>query len=129
MIDRFKFRAWNRLTGKYIPDIQDRDLVEGGLCDDDRFFDNYIYYDSDFVIEQCTGLQDKNGRLIYEGDIIELTRARRYLNRGDKLLVKYDTDRYCGFGFDGGYALTKKCAENCIVIGNIHENPGLLEGK
>lgn len=124
MDDRFKFRlpAINTKTG-YVRMAYFDFSTAGAAC---TVFPPYWNVRP---IEQCTGLKDKTGRLIYEGDVIELTRTRRYLSRGDKLLVKYDTDRYCGFGFSGGHALTKKCAENCIIIGNIHENPKLLEAE
>ena len=130
-MDRFKFRFWRKKAfGGWIQEYADfipvdgsatpYENTEGGAC---------CYYLDGTICEQCTGLRDKNGKLIFEGDVVELTRARNcgWMEKGRKLEVKYNTDRYCGFGFDGGYALTEKCANNCIVVGNIHENPELLK--
>lgn len=127
--DRFKFRAWNKLTRKYIPNIQDRDLVEGGLIDDDTFFDDYLY-DSDYVIEQCTGLTDKTDRLIYEGDIIaDEDLADVYEQRMGVAEVRWNNES-AEFGLylaDGDYATFDNTGSSVEVIGNIHENPELLE--
>lgn len=85
--------------------------------------------------EQCTGLKDMEGNLVYEGDIIELYRGKSNIHqkKGKRFEVKFLTHRFCGFGF--GYvdcpsvdmALTESKAKICKVIGNIHENPELLE--
>lgn len=134
MQDRFKFRVWNE-TKKYWEERAHisilysqtelriyKDLKNGWAQDAKQ-----AGYKLD--LEQCTGLKDKNGKLIYEGDIIELTRARNYgwCKKGRRLKVQWNTFNCCGFGFGAIGNLTTKCAENCIVIGNIHENPELLE--
>lgn len=123
-MDRFKFRVWNTSDKKYF------DWEYLRLCADLGDVLNRGSTQCQ-VIEQCTGLKDKNGTLIFEGDIVELTRSRNYgwCKRGTKLKVQWNTFSCCGFGFGGIGNLTQKCAENCIVIGNIHENPELLESE
>lgn len=82
------------------------------------------------TICQCTGLKDKNGKLIWENDICD--RKEEYpeivkYNNGDWTLdYSYSKGKegeycYCNLGF---YALERKCVE---VIGNIFDNPELLE--
>lgn len=73
------------------------------------------------TVGQFTGLYDKNGKKIYEGDIVMVDFLDRYVDV-----------RYVGGGFEvfeGDYPSALLCAvyEECIVIGNIHDNPELLE--
>lgn len=78
----------------------------------------------------CTGLTDKNGKLIWENDIVD--RKERYPE-----IVKYkdgdwtidysyacNMETGCGYCNLGFYVLERKCVE---VIGNTFDNPELLE--
>lgn len=92
---------------------------------------NSIEVDSSTIC-QCTGLKDKNGKLIWENDICD--RKEEYpeivkYNNGDWTLDysylkgKESGYCYCNLGF---YVLERKCVE---VIGNIFDNPELLESE
>ena len=110
-----KFRAWDKKI---------KEMIRTLLAINQHFRLNDLFYSDKVIWMQFTGLQDKNGKEIYEGDII---------NMGDwKGVVTFS---YGCFGIensDKGFLVyaDKWFVDNYgnpEVIGNIYENPEKLE--
>ena len=72
------------------------------------------------ILMQFTGLKDKNGKEIYEGDIIINKFNNIYGGEIHKEVVKYNN----GYHFQNGGATTSN--QTIEIIGNIYENPELI---
>ena len=81
------------------------------------------------TVGQYTGLKDKNGKRIFEGDICRNTRTGEIVSvkwHGTMAGYVWNKRRADGFLFDFG-ELFRAC-DKYEVIGNIHDNPELLKG-
>ena len=76
---------------------------------------------------QFTGLLDKNGKEIYEGDILKSLRKYTYMyDTGYKGHIRY-RQHYADYEYGGlGGQITQAKAKFCEIIGNVHDNPELL---
>lgn len=121
-----KFREWDPIRqeayGKYGLSYGDRedydDMIAFRFSHTEYMGEDLI---KDRVIEQYTGLKDFNGVEIYEGDILQDVDNENIVG-----YVEYDD----AFGeYDCGDNNLYECTRDCQVVGNIHEQPELLEEK
>lgn len=80
------------------------------------------------TVGQFTGLHDKNGKEIYEGDII-IEKLRRARKDGERLVICFDDFEWQGKNANGATTSLSLLVEyhTIEVIGNIHDNPELLK--
>ena len=119
-----KFRAWD---GKKIID----DVIPASETSIIELFDRYEWQETEVkAVEQYTGLKDKNGKEIYEGDILGGIWESGFISWCEKCkqLQYHSADIGCMAcsGDANWYELAEDDGE-LEVIGNIHENPDLLE--
>ena len=129
-----KFRAWLKQYDVMVDDVSDMTFKEGNLEFIGRRTANGVslqYCADNINLMQSTGLKDKNGKEIFEGDIILWTYFDGFEDVGVakivfaegmfKLLDIHTEEEVWNSLFD--------CIENCSVYlqGNVYKNPELLE--
>ena len=121
MNDRFKFRVWNKIKKTYsdIPYGSYALSDSGELLWIESNCDCSETNTEDYIVEQCTGLHDENGKLIFEGDVVRINGMQ------ERFEVVY-SENLCGFGLkhaDGMItSVTPSVLGGVEVIGNIHKN-------
>lgn len=120
-----KYRAWNK--EKKIMIYSDK---EGLNCFFDIISDDLAGIYDNFIVMYYTGLKDKNNKKIYDEDIMQDFVRKEHLNEIDRGIVKYDLSQ-TAFIIDVNWANKKlgRIYNRFEVVGNIYENPELLEKK
>ena len=128
-----KFRGWNKDQGKMI----DLKAITPFALDPTLFVDGlFLPFCDTVILMQYTGLKDKKGVEIYEGDIIQW-HEDELADMGEKIIhhegigqVTWEKE-FCHFGIRvipkqiGHYSFSEDARYE--IIGNVHQNPELLE--
>jgi uncharacterized phage protein (TIGR01671 family) len=140
MSREIKFKAWDKSQNQMITSVAIYGVWEQFVTSFDR---DYIHnsqdwngiegFSYDYELLQFTGLKDKNGKEIYDGDIVKCLLATEPEDKGfickfKDYRWKFNNVRYPDDDFYGTVNYNY-IQQNCEVIGNIYENPELLSER
>lgn len=112
-----KFRAWDKRRKRFVH-VEEIDFLLEEINKPHELDGITLSFD-DLKLMQFTGLFDKNGKEIYEGDVLQFP----FREKLEKSVVKEHSPDYC-------YWMSLPLGgREFEVIGNIYENPELLEGN
>lgn len=120
-----KFRAWDRTSDIMRTDISSIDYDGSGKVAQINVVTgaDILFPDKEAILMQYTGLKDKNGVEIYEGDIVALSEE---YDEDRSYAIEWQINGYWLDGWDGNeYGFPDE--DTLEVIGNVYENPELLK--
>ena len=126
---RFKFRVWNTEINKMITNVKEMGVFAlQSIYSIDEFL--VIPTNEKYPLMQYTGLKDKNGVEIYEGDIVKITQHFAYSNNESfNAIIDFEYFSFNAVLKSKGYETLDKLISlnhEFEVIGNIYENRELL---
>lgn len=135
MNDRYLFKAKRTDSGEwavgYYGVIGERSVIiekcaGNYYCPDtcESRHGNQIHEVNSKTICQCTGLKDKNGKLIWENDIVKINNSK-----GNVLITFRDFEIICTIPNEKYYKHRLEYDTEYEVVGNVFDNPELLESE
>lgn len=120
-----KFRVWDKTSEAWLNDKISIALSGAILFEWEPVNKALMWLEKELIFMQYTGLKDKNGKEIYEGDILEYPDSYVWTNEASIAEVIYwKSMRLEGVWID--CYIDYDSFKNCEIIGNIHENHNLL---
>lgn len=128
MNKKIKFRVWDDLEKIFLHNKGFHDVIfrDNGLCFPYGTGHSTQEYPNRFIVEQFTGLEDKNGKEIYEGDILYHFNERMdvFIKRGDGGFVFVSKTKKHP---EEGHYITKAYSSEMSIVGNIHMIPHICK--